>query len=174
MCLLLGIPRALAMVSVSKEGSRAIKAPWIPLPWRLSANSYRAQHMQTRWRLVMVGVDPLKTLFFMFFGCFYKHSSLLLPVFFQQRCNQNNKAIFGSIVEITLSGICLWSALSKGYCKRLRTHLQVYVSNPLHYSVTGPNNWVWVLELTLCPPYLQSLWKQKTQDWLDQHLQYVA
>lgn len=44
MCLLLGIPRALAMASVSKDGSRAIRAPWIPLPWRLSAYSWKAQH----------------------------------------------------------------------------------------------------------------------------------
>lgn len=44
MCLLPGIPRTLAMASVSKDGSRAITAPWIPLPWRLSAYSWRRKH----------------------------------------------------------------------------------------------------------------------------------
>ena len=43
MCLLPGIHRALAMASVSKEGSRASTAPLIPLPWRLSANSWGAR-----------------------------------------------------------------------------------------------------------------------------------
>lgn len=51
MCLLLGIPRALAMASVSKDGSRAITAPWMPLPWRLSAYSYRTRYWDQYWML---------------------------------------------------------------------------------------------------------------------------
>ncbi len=39
MCLLLGMSRALAMVSALKVGSRTITAPWMPLFWRLSAYS---------------------------------------------------------------------------------------------------------------------------------------
>lgn len=61
MCLLLGIPRALAMVSVSKDGSRAIKAPWIPWPWRLSANSWGAQHMAAEKMTSDFNYSPAKS-----------------------------------------------------------------------------------------------------------------
>lgn len=43
------------------------------------------------------------------------------------------------------------------------THLEVCVSDPLHYSVTCPNNGITVLVLTFCPSRLQGLRKHNTQ-----------
>lgn len=37
------------------------------------------------------------------------------------------------------------------------THLEVYVPDPLHHSVTRPNNRVLVVVLTFCPPRLEGL-----------------
>lgn len=178
MCLLLGIPRALAMASVSKDGSRAIRAPWIPLPWRLSAYSWKAQHKGSGekssqtwstdwgyWKLRTGSIShhgSSKTLF--------SHSSMYIqvppPPFLQHwRGNQSNKAI------IIFVGVLLWWYLVAIWPRNLHsrgeyrhwppTHLEVYVSDPLHYSVTCPNNGVPVLVLTSDPPCLQGL--QTTQ-----------
>lgn len=83
MCLLLGIPRALAKVSVSKEGSRDITAPWIPLPWRLSANSWWGE----------------KTLVF----CLYSHSNF----------NYHTHINFDAVSYHSLSIWEQWAALKR-------------------------------------------------------------
>ncbi len=83
--------------------------------------------------------------------------------------HQSNKAIiiFEGVLEINrwyLVAICLRNLPSKWeYRHWPPTHLEVYVSNPLHYSVTCPNNGVPILVLTFCPTCLQGLWKHNTQ-----------
>lgn len=83
--------------------------------------------------------------------------------------HHNNKAIiiFAGFLETTrwyLVAICTRTLPSKGeYHHWPPTHLEVYVSDPLHYSVTCPNNGVPVLVLTFGPLCLQGLRKHNTQ-----------
>lgn len=128
MCLLVGIPRALARASVSKDGSRASSAPWIPLPWRLSANSWGTQSLFKVHVILFFCIRSTRQWLF-FWECLW-----LLICWEKQNSHH-------------------WPP----------THLQVYIFNPLDYSVTCPNKGVPVLMLALGPPGLQSLWKHKNR-----------
>lgn len=86
-CLLPGIPRAVAMVSVLKVGSSTMTAPWTPLLRRFSPNSWtgkwRAKERQLRFKMshlrlyMYFATNSLKESMDLFVAAWYQDESTL-------------------------------------------------------------------------------------------------
>lgn len=120
------------------------------------------------WRLVVVGVDPFKT------GCFcmflWTQQSPSSSAFFQQRCRQNNKAIFGSIFEITQWHLFVMCPKQRGYrandlTPTLRSMSLIHFITLWLVQTMGSESWCSHFARRTCRAC-----ENKTHNWLDQHL----